>query len=120
MLRHPRGIPIRCLLCRDLVTIRWMSRHPSGLDVCLLLRGDPVVGDSGMGVSSTSRAFVTSSSFLSFEFHVTLEGRLTSVAVGLAPVEGLDSLVSDDVASAGLSGSAALSSSSPELRLWVG
>ncbi len=69
------------------------------------------MGDSGMGVLSTSRAFVSSSSFPSFGFNLSLEGRFAP-AVGLAPVEGLasaeglaslvrlDSLVNHDVSSA--------------------
>ncbi len=75
------------------------------------------MGDSGMGMSLTSRAFVSSPSFPSFSFHLSLEGRLAP-SVGLALVEGLasvdglasveglaslerlDSLVSHDVASA--------------------
>ncbi len=64
-----------------------------------------------MGVSSTSRAFVSPPPFPSFDIHASPEGRLTP-AVGLAPVEGfasaeglvsqerLDYLVSHDVASA--------------------
>ncbi len=54
-----------------------------------------------MGMSSFDRAFVSSSSFPSFDFHASPEGRL-SPAIGLAPVEGLDSLAIDDVASASL------------------
>ncbi len=65
------------------------------------------MGCSGMGVSSTSRAFVSSSSF---GFHVYVEGRL-------APAEGLDSLASDDVASASVHLCCAGSSGSPLLPL---
>ncbi len=67
-----------------------MSRHPSGLAIHRLLRGGPVVGDSGMGVSSTSRARSLSLPFPSVEFHATPVGRL-GPAVGLAPAEGLAS-----------------------------
>ncbi len=71
------------------------------------------MGDSGMGVLPSSRAFVTSSSFLSFDIHVPLDGWLAPT-VGLASAEGqasvegltsavrLDSLVSDDIASASM------------------
>ncbi len=88
-----------------------MHRRPSGVAVRRLLRGIPVMGNSEMGVSSTNRVCVTSSSFPSLDFHVSLEGWLAP-AVGLVPVEGLasaeglasvvrlDSLVSHDVSSA--------------------
>ncbi len=91
MRRHLSGLAIRRLLREVSVTIRRMSRHPSGLAIRRSLRGVPVVDDAGMSVSSTSREFVSSPSFPSFDFHVPLEGPLAP-AVGLVPVEGLASV----------------------------